>query len=129
MRFALDILKKYKFDFRYDGGHDGYNSRIRELLEYCGVDRAVKPFDEEKRDNVYTPLYKFGSSKLCRSTHVDMMSKVQVDLYASGLHSRGSNAVHHYTQNDLRDWFALMCVAFGQPIYKVDKDLNVIEEP
>ncbi len=131
MRFALDIIKKYQFDFpilRYAGGHDGYNSRIRKLLEHCGIDRAVKTFDEEKQDNVYTPLYKFGSSKLCRSTHVDMMSKVQVDLYASGLHSRGSNAVHHYTQNELRDRFALMCVAFGQPIYKVDKDLNVVEE-
>ena len=68
-----------------------------------------------------------GSSKLCRKTHVDVMNKVQIDLYAAGLHKSGSDAVNRYTKMELKDRFALMCTAFEQPMYKVDKDLNVIK--
>ena len=46
----------------------------------------VKIYDEAKGDNVFLPLHEFGNSKLCGSTQVDMMRRVQVDLYASGLH-------------------------------------------
>ena len=57
-----------------------------------------------------------------------MMAKVQVDLYASGLHKQGSKAVNRYTKMELKDHFTLMCAAFDQPFYKVDKKLNIIEE-
>lgn len=56
------------------------------------------------------------------------MSKVQVNIYAAGLHRQGSDAVHNYTRMEMKDHFALMNVAFGQPQYHVDKDLNIIEE-
>ena len=79
-------------------------------------------------DNVYKPLYTFGSSKLCRKTHVDIMNKVQVNMYAAGLHKEGSKAVNRYTKMEMKDHFMLMCVAFDQPIYKVDKELNIIGE-
>ncbi|MCC8039067.1 MAG: hypothetical protein LIP02_13195 [Bacteroidales bacterium] len=130
LRYALDIIKKWQFLFpilRYVSGKSGYNVKIKELLKHCGIDREVDEFDEALGENVRHPIWEYGSSKICRSTHVDMMRKVQVDLYAAGLHSRGSEAVHRYTKEDLRDRFALMCVAFGQPLYKVDKDLNIIE--
>lgn len=131
MRFALDIIKKYDFNFpvlKYVSGKSGYNVKIKRLLKHCNIDRKVKVFNSDKNDNEYLPLYEFGSSKLCRSTHVDMMRKVQVDLYASGLHKEGSRAVNRYTKEELRDRFALMCVAFAQPQYKVDRELNIIGE-
>lgn len=130
MLYALNIIKAYNFHFpilKYVSGERGYTAKIKQVLKHCGIDRDIAVYNEEKRDNDYVPLWEFGSSKLCRSTHVDMMSKVQINLYASGLHHAGSNAVHHYTENELQDRFALMCVAFGQPLYKVDKDLNIIE--
>jgi len=86
------------------------------------------PYDVKKHDNINIPLYEAASSKLAQKTHVDMMSKVQVNIYAAGLHRQGSNAVHHYTRMEMKDHFALMNVAFGQPLYHVDKDLNVIDE-
>jgi hypothetical protein len=55
------------------------------------------------------------------------MSKVQVDMYASGLHKEGSTAVSRYTEMELADRFKLMNTAFGQEAYKVDNRLNVIE--
>ena len=58
---------------------------------------------------------------------VDMMSKVQVNLYAAGLHREGSDAVNRYTQLEIKDRFSLMNTAFGEKEYKVDKYLNVIE--
>lgn len=55
VRYAFDILKLRPFDFaiiRYPSGKSGYNVKIRQLLEYCGIDRKVKSFDAEKKDNV-----------------------------------------------------------------------------
>jgi len=55
-----------------------------------------------------------------------MLSKVQIDLYASGLHKAGSTAVRRYTAMELKDRFALMNAAFDQSPYKVNKKLEVI---
>lgn len=131
MLYALDIIKKYRFEFsvlNYVCGKTGYNAKIKDLLEYCKIDRQCKVYDEQLGDYTFIPLYKLGSSKLCRKTHVDMMNKVQVNQYAAGLHSEGSDAVNRYTHLELRDRFVLMCAAFGQPQYKVDNNLEMIEE-
>ena len=64
--------------------------------------------------------------KLARATHVDMMAKVQINLYAAGLHRQGSGAVTHYTMLELADRFKLMNLAFDQEDYRVDKNLEVI---
>ena len=131
VKYALELIKKWQFNFhilKYVTGKSGYNAKIKQVLEFCGIDRECKEFDNTINDNVYKPLYVYGSSKLCRKTHVDMMAKVQVDLYASGLHKQGSKAVNRYTKMELKDHFTLMCAAFDQPFYKVDKKLNIIEE-
>lgn len=77
--------------------------------------------------NDIVPLYEKASSKLCRKTFVDMMVKAQIDEYAAGLHKKGSEAVRHYTNMTLQDRFKLMCFAFSQPIYAVDRNLNIVE--
>lgn len=126
---AFRIIMKYSFIFpeiRYIYGEKGYNAKIKELLEYCGIDRRVPIFNEEKLINDYIPIYILASSKLCRKTHVDILNKVQVDMYAAGLHRRGSSAVNRYTYLELEDRFALMNVAFCQEDYRVDKNLNII---
>lgn len=129
MRYALDIIKRREFDFpvtRYASGKSGYNKKIKALMEHCGIDRDVPVFDEETGQNRMVPLHEVASSKLARKTFVDMMAKVQIDVYASGLHARGSDAVTHYTALRLEDRFALMNVAFRQPDYRVDRELNVL---
>ncbi len=129
MLFALEIIKACGFKFgvlRYVSGKSGYNQKIKELLKCCGIDRDCKMFDREKNNNVYKPLYEFGSSKLCRKTHVDMMNKVQINQYIAGLHSKGSDAVNRYTSLSIDDRFVLMCRAFSQPTYRVDDNLNLI---
>ena len=55
-----------------------------------------------------------------------MMNKVQIDMYAAGLHRQGSQAVKRYTSMELKDHFALMNLAFGQEPYRVNKKLKVI---
>ena len=128
--YALEIIKHKGFDFavvRYASGKSGYNKKIKELLKHCGIDREVPVFDEEIKQNRMVPLYEAASSKLARKTFVDMMAKVQIDIYASGLHSRGSEAATHYTAMQLNDRFALMNAAFRQPDYRVDKDLNILD--
>lgn len=130
LRYALDIIKKYGFQFKilhYVSGEWGYNAKIKQLLQHCGIDRTCNVFNEEKQDNEYKPLYELGSSKLCRKTHVDILTKAQVNMYAAGLHRVGSDAVNRYTQLELSDRFKLLCYAFEQPEYRVDNMLNVKE--
>ena len=54
------------------------------------------------------------------------MAKYQIDMYAVGLHRRGSKAVGRYTNMEIPDDFALRNIAFRQKAYKGDKDLIVI---
>ena len=90
-----------------------YNKSLRRLLEYCGIDRRVCLYDYERGDNVYRPLYEVASSKLARKTHVDMLTKVQINYYAAGLHREGSGAVFRYTNLELADRYALLQAAFN----------------
>lgn len=128
IRYAFDIIKKTGFSFpilKNIYGESGYNAKIKSLIRICKIDRKVPQFNEETKKNEYLPLYKLASSKLCRKTHVDIMNKVQVDMYAAGLHKEGSSAVTRYTLMEIKDRFALMNVAFGQEPYKVDTKLNI----
>ena len=77
-------------------------------------------FDKDSFDNIYNALYTMGSSKLCRKTHLDMLTKVQVNMYVSGHHKEGSSAVKHNSSLILKDRFIFMCAAY--------KQLNVIEK-
>ena len=129
VRFAFDIVKETGFDFpelKYVYGAYGYNNKIRKLLQISKIERAVPIYDEKKRKNEYQPLWTLGSTKLCRKTHVDIMNKVQIDKYVTGLHRKGSAAVNRYTNLELRDLFKLMNAAFKQKAYKVDEQLNII---
>lgn len=93
----------------------------------AGIDRKVIEYDEEAGENRYIPLYEASSSKLARKTYVDMMSKVQVNMYAAGLHRKGSDAVNRYTMLEIKDRFDLLNAAFGQEDYRVDKNLNITQ--
>lgn len=129
MRFAYDIIMKYRFKFhilKYIYGKSGYNVKIKELIKHCGIDRKCAVFDEELGNNKYLPLYGLASSKTSRKTHVDILTKAQINMYAAGLHREGSDAVNHYTHMDMKDRFMLMCYAYGQPVYYVDHNFNII---
>ena len=129
MRFAFDIIKRTGFVFpvlKNVNGEFGYNARIKALLQHCQINRKVAQYNEETRENEYEPLYKLASSKLARKTHVDRMSKVQVDMYASGLHKEGSSAVSRYTELELKDRFVLMNRAFNQDAFTVDDNLEIL---
>ena len=127
VRFAFDIIKRTDFVFPVlkNSREDGYNARIKALLQHCKIDRKVAQYNEETKENDYQPLYKLASSKLARKTHVDMMNKVQVNQYAAGLHKVGSSAVNRYTSMELKDRFALMNAAFDQEPFFVNQDLIV----
>lgn len=130
-RFAFDIIKRTGFNLpglKNVYGENGYNSRIKGILSICKIDRKVPIFDESEKRNVYLSVSSLGSSKLAIKTHVDLMNKVQIDMYAAGLHRVGSAAVNRYTALELKDRFALINLAFDQKPYKVDTELNIIGE-
>ena len=131
VRYAFDIIKRTQLNLpilKYPSGKSGYNKKIKQLLKAAGIDRKVTEFDEVEGVNKYIPICETSSSKLARSTHVDMMNKVQINIYAAGLHRQGSGAVSHYTMLELADRFKLMNLAFDQEDYRVDKNLVVINE-
>lgn len=131
VRYAFDIIMRTRFDMpilKYPSGKSGYNKKIKQLLKDAGIDRKVTEYDEESGENRYLPLYEASSSKLARKTHVDMMSKVQVNMYAAGLHRKGSDAVNRYTMLEIKDRFDLMNAAFEQKDFRVGKNLKVIKK-
>ena len=127
IRPALEIIRRTRLAFsacnpKYE--KQVYNRSLRALLKHCGIDRQVSLYDAEAGDNLYKPLYEVASSKLARKTHVDMLTKVQVNYYAAGLHREGSEAVFRYTNLELGDRFALLNAAFGTEDYRVDGNLR-----
>lgn len=130
MKFAFEIIKRNNFNFpmlRYASGKSGYNALLKKLLKHCGINREVPVFNPIENCNDMLPLHEVASSKLARKTLVDMLHKVQLDIYAAGLHAIGSSAVTHYTRLGLKDRFLLMNIAFKQPDYRVNPDLSIME--
>lgn len=131
MLFALEIAKRtgLKFDMFKNHGRKGqveYNKNIKQLLRHCGISREVGIYCEEEKKMKLFPLHELATSKICRKTHIDTSSKIQINMYATGLHEAGSEAVGHYSKLQLQDLFQLLCLAFRQPQYRVDKSLNII---
>ena len=113
---AMDIIRRTQLKLitgNLNYAKQRYNKALRKLLEYCGINRQVSLFDSETGDNVCKPLYEVATSKLARKTHIDMLNKVQINYYAAGLHSAGSNAVFRYTSLELADRNVLMKAAFS----------------
>ena len=124
IRPALEIILRTRLIFnRYNSKYvkQVYNRALRRLFEYCGIHRLVSLYNSELKDNVYKPLYEVASSKLARKTHVDMLTKVQINYYVAGLHRSGSDAVFRYTSLGLADRFALLNAAFGTEDYRIEK--------
>lgn len=126
---ALETIKKYNFSFKIlnnERGHEGFNEKIRKILKLAGINRLCKVYNEDTGENIDTPLYELGSSKLARKTFVDMIDELQIDSLAAGLHR--SDAVKRYQDNGIMKRFKLICAAFAEPLYKVDRELNVLED-
>lgn len=129
VRFAFEIIKRTRFEFpilKNVYGKYGYNNSIKALLQYCKIDRTVPIYNEATKDNDHFPLYSVASNKLARKTHVDILTKIQINPYVSGLHKEGSSAVNRYTKLSLSDLFSLMNLAFEQDDFRVDAKLNII---
>ena len=113
---ALEIVNRTQLkllDYNPHYGKQRYNIALRKLLSYCGITRKVSVFCQETGDNIYKPLCEVASSKLARKTHIDMLSKVQINYYVAGLHRAGSDSVFRYTNLELRDRYELFKIAFG----------------
>ena len=124
--FAVDIILKYKDTLPgllapiYKGnvsGESGYNHNIKELLKHHGITRGVLV---RKNGEIKTvQLCDIASSKLARKTNIDILSKVELHKYISGMHSDGSKSVDRYTNLNIEEKFQVYCRAFQQPIYKI----------
>lgn len=126
MRCAIEIVKKHKMDFPCLKNQSAFNENVREILKLCDIGRKCPVRGED--GNEYKPLWELASSKIGRKTHVSLMASVEPDAYAAGLHARGSSAVNRYLHKSVDTKFQLACTAYGQPPYRVDTELNVIED-
>lgn len=130
IRPALEIIRRTRLSFNGNNTQyelQVYNKMLRRLLAFCGINRPVSLFDANRVDNHYKPLCEVASSKLARKTHVDMLTKVQINYFAAGLHRQGSEAVFRYTSLELADRFVLLNAAFGTEDYRVRPDLTDIK--
>ncbi len=115
IRPALEIINRTQLRLMDCNPHYGkqrYNKALRQLLQLSGINRQVSIYSQETGDNIYKPLYQVATSKLARKTHIDILSKVQINFFAAGLHKEGSKAVFRYTSLELKDRYQLMTAAF-----------------
>lgn len=126
VKFAYDIILKYKDSLSnllvpcFIGnisGKDGYNKQIKKLLSFYEINRNVIA----RKDGELKPvsISSIASSKICRKTHIDILTKVSLNKYSSGLHEKGSKAVDRYTGLNLEEKYKLYCMAFRQPEYNI----------
>lgn len=130
IRFAFDIVRRTEFNIpilRNISGKDGYNIRIKKLLEECGINREVGVWNEKNLQLEYFPLYTIGSTKLGRKTNVTLLSRVQINSTIAGLHATGSEAAERYYDKSLEDIFNLMSKAFEEPTYRTDENYSIIQ--
>lgn len=130
VRFAFDIIRRTNFNLpvlKYVSGKSGFNKKIKDLLKYCGIIREVETGIDGNKI-VASPIYEEASTKLGRKTNVTLLSRIQINSTIAGLHAEGSDAVKHYYDQSLQDLFILMSRAFGEKPYKVNKNLEIMED-
>lgn len=125
VKFAYDIVMKYKDSLPDNmlvsyfignvSGESGYNKQIKELLSHYEINRSVITRGKDGLKPI--PVSCIASSKICRKTHVDILAKVALNKYSSGLHEEGSKAVDRYTGLSLEEKYKLYCMAFKQDEY------------
>ena len=116
-------MKFEKHIFMHDSVMDEDGKKEQAKTKVSKVDlEAIKTHVQEitKNSNPIGKIIEFIGDD------IDMMNKVQVNLYAAGLHKKGSDAVNRYTKLELTDKFALLNAAFDQEDYRVDDKLNII---
>lgn len=126
---AVRIIKESGFNFpilKNISGKVGYNKKIKELIKVVGIDREIEI--EVSGKPIMIPINQLVSSKGARKTAVNLFKESQIDLYMAGLHSRNSQAVNHYIDINLENQLALLNLVLGESNYKVDKELNFINE-
>lgn len=110
---AMKIIEKYKFNFkilRNISGHDGYNKKIKELLEYCGINRRI----DDPSTGEYLPLSDMVSSRAARKTYMTLQGEYQPDLYILGLHRYGSTSANNYVSFTMYFKYMLVCKMFDE---------------
>jgi len=93
---------------------NGHNDKVRALLHHCGVTRNVETWDKRAQRYIDSPLWCVASSKICRRTAESLLTAYQVNMFTTGLHAVGSDAIKSYVDMTLTQRYRLMCAAYGE---------------
>lgn len=110
---AMKIIEKYKFNFkvlRNISGQKGYNKRIKELFECCGINRRI----DDPLTGEYLPISQLASSKTARKTYMTLQVEHQPDPYILGLHRYGSTSANNYVSFTMYFKYMLVCKMFDE---------------
>lgn len=110
---AMKIIEKYKFKFkvlRNISGQKGYNKRIKELFECCGINRRI----DDPLTGEYLPISQLASSKTARKTYMTLQVEHQPDPYILGLHRYGSTSANNYVSFTMYFKYMLVCKMFDE---------------
>lgn len=130
VRTAFDIVMKTDFNLpilKNISGKGGYNKRIHELLETCGINREVE-VGKNGSKVLFAQLHEVASNKIARKTNVTLCADAQIDKALMGLHEKGSKAISAYDVESIDRKFGIACIAFGEKPYRVNQNLEIMEE-
>jgi len=97
-----------------------HNEKVKALLHHCGINRTVEVWNRATCRYNDSPLWYVATSKICRRTAESLLTAYQVNMFTSGLHAVGSDAIKSYIDMSLTQRYRLMCAAYGE-VAELDK--------
>ena len=127
VRVAFDIVMRTRFDFYLGRYYAPYNRMMQVLLRHCGITREVDLLNTRTGSVETVPLCDAMTQMQVYRTHLDLLrDSAKVKAIRSGWFS-GATALERLGKQPIEQYFKDLNVAFGQPVYRVDENLNITE--
>ena len=127
VRVAYDIVMRTRFDFFLGSYYTPYNRLMQVLLRHCGITREVDLLNTRTGSVETVPLCDAMTQMQVYRTHLDLLRESEkVKAIRSGWFS-GATALERLGKQPIEKYFKDLNAALGQPSYRVDENLNIIE--
>lgn len=127
VRVAYDIVLRTRFDFFLGRYNAPYNRLMQKLLRFCGITREVELLNTRTGSVESVPICDAMTQMQVYRTHLDLLrDSKKVKAIRSGWFS-GATALERLGKQPIETYFNDLNAAFGQPYYRVDENLNIVE--
>lgn len=127
VRVAFDIVMRSRFDFFFGCYKAPYNRLIGVFLRHCGITREVCLYNVRNGQSEWVPLCAAVRQSNVPRMHMDIVHEWECLRGVRGQWYVGVRSMERMAKKPMDEHFRNLNQAFGQPPFKVDENLNVVE--